>query len=158
MSVSPNLTVSISIFASANPTCQGTSITFTASTINAGSSPVYQWKVNGANVGTNQNTYTFFPVNGNVVTCQLTSSILCPVNNPVTSNSVIMTVNQILPVGLTISTPTNPSCTGDQVTFTATPANGGNNPAYQWKLNGVNIGSSSPVFTIIPITGDFISC
>ncbi|MBK6821195.1 MAG: hypothetical protein IPG85_16975 [Bacteroidetes bacterium] len=57
----------ISIVESANNICQGTSVTYTASITNGGT-PKYQWKVNGNNVGTNTNTYTYIPNNGDNVT------------------------------------------------------------------------------------------
>jgi hypothetical protein len=104
--------------------------------INGGSTPGYQWKVNGVNAGTSQNTYSYVPVNGDIVTCLLTSTAPCPISNPVTSNAITMSVLQVLPVSITISTMTNPSCTGSQVTFTATASNGGTSPHYQGKKMG----------------------
>jgi hypothetical protein len=62
----------------ANPLCQGASVTFTAQPTNGGTTPVYQWKVNGQNVGTNSPTYTTTTLTNNqVVTCQMTSSAAC---------------------------------------------------------------------------------
>ena len=46
-----------------------------------------------------------------------------------------------------ISTPTTTICSGNNVTFTATPTAGGSNPSYQWKINGTNTGTNSPTFT-----------
>ena len=49
VNVNSYVTVSVSIAASENPTVSGTSVTFTATATNGGSSPSYQWKVNGIN-------------------------------------------------------------------------------------------------------------
>ena len=85
--------VSVLVTASANPVCAGTSVTFTATPTNGGTTPVYQWKVNGVNVGINSPTYTYAPANGDLVTCVLQSSDSCVTGNPATSNTVTMTVN-----------------------------------------------------------------
>ncbi len=158
MTVNPNLAVSISIVASANPFCQGSSVTFTATPVNEGALPIYQWKVNGVNSGTNSPTFTYNPVNGDLVTCVLTSSIACPLGSPATSNTITMIVNSNLPAGVTIAASSNPFCPGSFVTFTATPINGGPIPAYQWKVNGVNAGTNSHTFTYNPANGDSLRC
>lgn len=41
-----------------NTICAGTNAAFIATAQNAGSSPTYQWQVNGSNTGTNSNTGT----------------------------------------------------------------------------------------------------
>jgi hypothetical protein len=158
VNVQPSLPVSVSIAASANPVCAGTSVTFTATPTNGGSNPTYQWQVNGLNVGTNNPVYTYVPVNGDVVTCILTSNLTCATGNPATSNPITMTVNPLLPVSVTIVASANPVCAGTPVTFTATPVNGGSSPSYQWKVNGVNQGPNSPVYTYTPLNGQVITC
>jgi hypothetical protein len=162
MTVNPILPVSVSI--SANPSgaiCAGTSVTFTAVPTNGGTTPSYQWKVNGSNVGTNSRTYTSSSLtNGNTVTCVLTSNSICPSGNPATSNTITMSVNPLLPVSVVISAnPSGAICAGTSVTFTAVPANGGTTPSYQWKKNGVNAGTSSTTFTDASLAnGDIITC
>ncbi|MFH1296098.1 MAG: FISUMP domain-containing protein [Bacteroidota bacterium] len=158
MTVNPNLPVNITIAASANPVCSGTSVTFTATPVNGGSSPVYQWKVNGVNAGSNSPTFSYTPVSGDVVTCILTSSEACTSGNPATSNPVVMTVSPILPVSVAIAASANPVCEGTGVLFTATASNGGSSPVYQWKVNGVNTGSNSPTFLYVPVNGDVVTC
>jgi uncharacterized protein (TIGR02145 family) len=158
MTVNPLQPVSVSITASQNPVCAGSTVTYTATATNGGTSPVYQWKVNGINTGTNNPAYSYTPVNNDVVTCVLTSNVICPTGNPATSNPVTMTVNPILPVSVSITTSQNPVCAGTNVTFTATPTNGGTSPVYQWKVNGINVGTNNPVYSYIPLNGDLVWC
>ena len=95
MTVNPHLTVNINISASENPVCSGIAVTYTATPNNGGGSPVYQWKVNGVNAGTNSTTFTYNPVAGDQVLCILNSSIACPIGNPVTSNTITMNVGAL---------------------------------------------------------------
>jgi len=129
------LPVSISIVTTSTSICAGSSVTFTATSINRGSNPVFQWKVNGLNAGTNDSTFTYAPANNDQVKCILTSNIPCPSGNPDTSNTIIMTVNPLLSVISSITTPLNTVCQGDTITFTASVINGGVNPNYQWYVN-----------------------
>jgi hypothetical protein len=53
---------------------------FVANAINAGATPVYQWKLNGSDVGTNNSTYTNTTLNNNdIVSCVLTYTGICGV-------------------------------------------------------------------------------
>ncbi len=102
VTVNPSLPVSVSIAASANPVCSGTSVTFTAAPVNGGMTPGYQWRVNGTNTGTNSEVYTYTPANGDAVTCVLTSNAAsCTTGNPALSNPLTMTV--ILPATFVLS-------------------------------------------------------
>ena len=92
LDVNPLLPVSVTIAASANPSPPGTFVTFTATPVNGGSLPSYQWKVNGSNVGTGLSTYSYVPVYNDQVTCVLTSNAQCASGNPATSNIISMIV------------------------------------------------------------------
>ena len=94
--------VSLTIVASANPVDAGTSVTFTATPVNGGASPTYQWKVNGTNAGTNSPTYSYVPSDGDIVSCMLTAAEVCTSGNPATSNTISMTV-QTVPANLLIT-------------------------------------------------------
>jgi hypothetical protein len=153
--------VSIALTGGTNPTCTGNNLTFTATPTNGGTAPSYQWKVNGANVGTNSPTYsTTTLTNGQIVTCVMTSNLAGVTNNPATSNAIAITVNSAVTpsVSIAITSGTNPSPSGASVTFTATPTNGGT-PSYQWKVNGTNVGTNSPTYTTTTLTnGQVVSC
>ncbi len=162
MTVNPVLTPSVSISASTGTTiCAGTSVTFTATPTNGGTTPSYQWKVNGANAGTNSTTFTTTTLtNGQIVSCVLTSNAVCASPTTATSNALTMTVNPLLTPAVSIATlSSNIICSGTSVTFTATPTNGGTTPAYQWKVNGVNAGTNSATFTTTTLTtGQAVTC
>jgi len=164
MTVNPILAPSVSIALSSgtNPECSGASATFTATPTNGGTTPSYQWKIGATNVGTNSSTFTTTTLaNGNVVTCVMTSNATCASPNPVTSNSITMTVNSILTpsVLISLSTGTNPECSGASATFTATPTNGGTTPSYQWKIGATNVGTNSSTFTTTTLAnGNVVTC
>ncbi|NTW33242.1 MAG: LamG domain-containing protein [Bacteroidetes bacterium] len=98
ITVNPNLSASLAITPTPSGTiCSGTSVTYTATPTNGGSSPTYQWKVNGSNVGTNSNTFTSTTfANNDAVTCIMTSNADCVTGSPATSNTSIVNVSSLL--------------------------------------------------------------
>jgi PKD repeat protein len=154
-------TVSIAITSGTNPSCSADPMTFTATSTNGGTSPVYQWKKNGVNtvIGT---TYTpTLPANGDIITCTVTSNGPCLSANTATSaGTTISLISSPIPgVSIAVTAGTNPSCSGSSITFTATPSNA-TNPAYQWFLNGTPItGAQNQTYTsVAAINGDVITC
>ncbi|MBX7053016.1 MAG: hypothetical protein K1X54_13340, partial [Flavobacteriales bacterium] len=154
--------VSIALTSGSNPTCSGSSLTFTATPTNGGAAPAYQWKVDGTNVGTNSATYTTSSLtNGQVVSCTMTSNASCASPSTANSNSIAVTVNSTVTpsVSIALTSGSNPTCAGSSLTFTATPTNGGATPAYQWKVNGSNVGTNSATYTTSALTnGQIVSC
>ncbi len=162
MTVAPILTPAINITANTGTSiCTGQSVIFTASSTNGGTTPVYQWKLNGNNIATGA-TYTNNAIaNGDVITCQLTTSLTTCVSQPTAlSNSLSMAVNASVVPAITISTVSDTLCAGQNAVFTATALGGGNSPVYQWIKNTqpVNGANSDTFSTAALITGDSISC
>jgi len=159
MVVTGTVTPSVSITADpGNTICSGTNVTFTATPTNGGT-PSYQWKLNGNNAGTNSNTYQNAGlVNGDVVSVVMTSSLGCANPSTATSNSITMVVTgTVIPSVNIAANPGNTICSGTNVTFTATPTNGGT-PSYQWKLNGNNAGTNSNTYQNVGLAnGDVVS-
>ncbi|RMG31705.1 MAG: T9SS C-terminal target domain-containing protein [Bacteroidetes bacterium] len=99
--VSALLNVDVSISASTTQLCQGMAVNFTANATHAGSSPLYQWKLNGSNVGSNAPSYQLAnPANGDVVSLELTSSLNCASPTVAVSNSIALTVHPLPTVSL----------------------------------------------------------
>ncbi len=210
ISIASDLTGNV-ICAASNPT-----VVFTATSIDGGSSPVYQWKKNGTNVGTNSVTYSATGLaGGDQITCVMTPNNICQSAATASSNTITLTSASLTttyldadgdgfgnvnadsascstPFGyVTSSTDCNDAsnavypgatevcntidddcdgsideglqvtptvaivsddldatiCSGTSVTFTAAPTNGGSSPAYQWKLNGNNVGTNVATYS-----------
>jgi len=150
---------SVSISTAGTTICPGANVTFTAVPVNGGSTPSYQWRVNGINAGTNSNTFTTNTLtNGSTVDVVLTSSLSCALPATATSNSIIITVGNNVTPSVTIAASSNTICPGANATFTATATNGGTAPVYQWKKNGINVGVNSSTYSSSAlINGDVIS-
>jgi len=160
MNVTPDVIPSINIAASQNTICAGTMVTFTATPVNGGSTPVYQWLVNGNNAGTNNSTFSGSSfADGDIVSCVMTSNAGCATPANATSNTITMSVGFLESPAISIAASQNNTCSGANITFTATPANGGSAPVYQWLLNGNNIGINSATFASSTLSnGDVIGC
>lgn len=128
--------------------CLGTPVTFTASPVNGGASPVvYQWQVNGVNVGTNSSTFTSSSLtNNSTVKLIMTSSNLCSVPLTANSNMITMSVKDTLTPTISISTSATKICSGTSVTFISVSVNGGTTPSYQWQVNETNAGDNNNTF------------
>ncbi len=155
---------SVNIYPSPNDSiCDGTMARFVAIPVNAGTTPQFQWFVNGAAVP--GETSTVFMTNvlddGDIVSCQLTASAGSACTDPINSISIPMTILPYLApsVAITASPDTN-LWPGLQVTFTATATNAGANPKYQWKVNGKDvIGAISNIWGSPSLNNnDSISC
>ena len=145
--VDTNLVPSVSISASVTSICAGDPVSFTATPTNGGATPSYQWKVNGNNAGTNNAVFTSTTlIHNDQVTVEMTSSESCVTSALATSNTVQMTVQPLITPSVSVVASASTICQGDSVTFTATSVNGGTSPSYQWKVNGVNVGSNAPEF------------
>jgi gliding motility-associated-like protein len=85
----------VTINSSPTSACQGQPVTFTATITNAGSSPAYQWLVNGSNAGNNQNTFTSISLsNGDVIQCSVSFG---PNGTEGTVSSNMLTITIISP-------------------------------------------------------------
>jgi hypothetical protein len=77
----------------------------------------------------------------------------------VTIDNVQITACPVVVPSVSVVASSNSICSGNSVTFTATPTNGGTVPTYQWKLNGSNVGTNSTTYTNSGlINSDIVSC
>ncbi len=152
-------TASSTITSSQSTVCNSTTVNFNATAASGGNSPIYQWKKNNLNVGTNSNTYSFVGFNNNdKVRCVITSSLFCVNGSPANSNEINMNVISTGTSAITIAPDQNPVCTGGKVKFTSSVI-GTSSPVYQWKLNTIPIGINSSVFTLTNMAnGDQVTC
>jgi gliding motility-associated-like protein len=136
-------TPSVAVDASATIICAGTPVTFTAVPDNGGTTPAYQWQVNGTDAGPDSSTWTSTTLkNGDIVSVILTSSLQC--ESPVSSPTIPMIVNTQPAVTMMADTIIQP---GASATLHADIQ--GNIASYQWlpptSLDNANV--AMPVAT-----------
>lgn len=156
-SIIPMVTPAVSITASATTACAGSPVSFTATTVNGGAAPGYQWLVNGTATGTSGPGYANSGLgDGDRVSCSLTSSAAC--SSPVTANSntVILTIKPSVTTSVIIDY--DPAlCSGQPEVFKALPTNIVS-PAYEWMVNGLSVGADATFTTKTLVNGDVVSC
>jgi photosystem II stability/assembly factor-like uncharacterized protein len=133
----------------ANP-CVGSSQIYTVTNV---PDVTYTWQFPSdwtitAGAGTNSVTVTVGSANG----IALVTPSTVPGNGP----AQFLAVSPSLPAIPVVSVLADDEnvCSGTTVTFTATPAEGGETPSYQWLVNDVVSGNSDPVFAFVPSNND----
>lgn len=160
----PEITVNGSI-SSPVALCSGNiTISTIAQSPGSGATVNYKWYKDGAifqqgnnltsiNVSAAGDYYLIIDYSGSTNGCAGTVS---------TSQSNTITASAASSVTPTVSISSDPSgtfCSGQPVTFSANPTYGGSAPAYQWKVDGNNVGTNSPTFTTSTLTnGQTVSC
>jgi len=131
MIVSPSVQPNIAITASQNAICKNTPVAFTASALNEGLHPVYQWTKNGSPVGSNNKKYIDNSLlQTDVITCTLTSDADCSINNQAISNAISITIHPDPVVSLDHS---NTLCAGSNKILDA-----GNFTSYLWNTGSTD--------------------
>ena len=144
----------ISISSNNQATCKDSSVTFIATVINPGTSPSYQWQVNGINTGTNIATFSTNSLKDkDQIKAIITSYPSCG-NITATSNVIVMSMSAVTPPTVVINTITTDICSETNTTFTATPSNADSTKNYQWQVNGVNEGTNSNIFNTASLKKD----
>ncbi|MCD6013250.1 MAG: C-terminal target protein [Flavipsychrobacter sp.] len=148
----PHVNVTPSI---AGTVCVGQVVSFSASPVNGGATPTYQWRINGVSAGVGS-TYSYIPLDGDVVTAMITSTAQCA--HPDTgSTSIFMTVSPMqMPSASVAADPGSLVCSGAPVTLTATTMYGGTAPSLVWLKNGLEVGTGSS-YSYYPSNGDIIT-
>ncbi len=125
---------SLTLSPSADTTvCQNTVASFFADAANGGSSPSYQWKVDGTNTGANAPTFSAYAfANSFTVSCLFTSSAGCAVPHTIQSNIIHVTVSaQPHPVITSVdSLLSSDAATSYQWYYNGNPIAGANSQTY----------------------------
>ncbi len=114
----------------------------------------YQWQKDGTDIGTNSNELTA-TASGNYIVIITVGSC----TKASAASVVTITSPPVSSVSAVSDATNNTVCAGQDITFTATPDNGGTNPTYQWQINGSNVaGATQSTFTTNGLTsGDMVS-
>lgn len=87
--VNNSLPLSVGLIYSPTTIYQNTPVQYSAVAVNGGANPVYVWRVNGVQMGTNSSTFIYTPLHGDVVSVQVTSSLPCTTNSPATTSETM---------------------------------------------------------------------
>ena len=162
ITVDKNAAPTVSIGTSATNLCSGGSAFFTATFSNGGTSPVFEWTINGTVIsGATKDTVTITNVqNNDLIACKMTSSSPCVTSTSATSNQyTISTITNLIPT-IALSMVSDTVCTGSVLIINTSITNGGTSPSYQWYLNGnlISGATSDLYFTSTFAMNDEYTC
>jgi len=156
----PVLQPAITISSSSQVACNCKAISFSATVTGGGTDPVYEWRINGKNIGAMTKNFivsNIYP--GDIVTCAYRDNSGCIPNGEVVSNAITMSTTHTQTLTASVIPSTSNICQGMLVRFTVTAIDPDFQPSYQWMINGNTVGTDSPVFsTSSLVNGENITC
>jgi hypothetical protein len=158
ITINPLLTPSVAISTGmGDSVCEGVTTMLTAMTTNGGTSPTYQWELNGFSAGPGTSTFSYLPTNGDIIKVTMTSSEACAVPATVTNTITLAVLPHGTPAVTITALPGTSVCEGSLATYSATPTFGGTAPMYVWYKNGAPVDTGA-TYTDLPTNGDIIFC
>lgn len=148
----------VTISTPATQVCPGTPVTFTAQTPIPYQNPGFRWLVNGVVSGNNSPTFTYTPAHNDRIFCIITIADECAKPPADTSETIVMTTISAPTPNIIIQAVQNDLCAGSIFTFTANTAFGGSNPGFNWLVNGLSSGVTTPGFSSVLNNGDTVTC
>jgi hypothetical protein len=112
-----------------------------------GTAPLtYQWKKNGVNVGTNSSSYTTPATSASDNNATFTVTVTNSVSSA-NSNAATLTVNTPVSAPSITTQPSSQNVNVGQAATFNVAATGSGTLTYQWKKNGVNVGTNASSYT-----------
>jgi len=143
------ITPEVTISSNETEICENETVNFNATPTNGGT-PVYQWKINGINAGTNSSSFSYNNfTNNDIVSVQMTSDASCIYPQNANSNTVQITVNELVTPYVELYTSSIIGCENDVFEFSAFATNEGENPIYSWTVNGNGVGGNSEYLSTV---------
>lgn len=144
--------------------CAGATMTFKASAVNEGTSPVYRWTVNNAPVGTNSNTYSTHTLQDrDQVNVALTSDASCLTGNTAYSDTLTVAIAPVDTASIAISGKTKLK-EQESSDLQSVVSGAGSTPSYQWQDSTAAhnwmdvVGATDPGYTVTPPSGEKVRC
>jgi photosystem II stability/assembly factor-like uncharacterized protein len=152
MAIKDTGVLSVSIATTSTTVCKGNTVQFTAMPQYAGPVSNYQWMVNGVAVGTDAKTFSTSALRDkDIVRCVITSPLDCRVQTQA-SSEMVMTVNEFVAPGVSLSVSDTSVCPLSTFDIVALPVNQGDAPEFVWKRDGVIVGENAPTYRVNGVT------
>jgi hypothetical protein len=157
----PTLPLSISLQASQTPSCQGDTVTLSATWANGGTRPKFDWRINDESVGLGDSVTTFKAAFNSIwwrYSCHVTTSEQCVLPRTAFSNEVqYMNIQPRLLPTIALSASKLELCPKETIVFTTTSTSMGATPQYQWWRNGLVINNLAATYRTDSLkSGDMI--
>jgi hypothetical protein len=152
-SVLPNVVPGISIVASTTDVCSGSEVTFNSTATNIEVSDDFIWYVNGEPQNENSSTLILGNLSENTEVYVTIQTSLCAVNPMAESDTIDIIVTQTLTPSIAIDALDVDACEGDVLLFNAIGFNLGDNPIFEWFVDGNPIDTNNGELNLATING-----